>query len=273
MRKNRLKSTMGTHRKPLVSIVVVTHEHKEYIDACITSLFSQRSVSFEVVLVDNASYDGTAAYVRKHFPNVKVIAQNKRYGFATNVNTGIRRSRGEYVLVLNPDTYMHQGALVTLIRCFRLHPRAGICGPKLINPDGSVQMSYRNFPTWRTALFRRTPLRRWFPLAPLVQKHLNVGKNHHRAQRAEWMLGACLLLRRTMLNDIGLFDEGYRLYVEDIDLCLRAHLAGWEVWYEPGAVVTHEHVAKSDRTFLSLYSYYHTTSMLRYALKYWRRVL
>lgn len=257
----------------MISVIVVSHEHKRYVNVCLRSVFHQRCERIEVILVDNASRDGTAAHVRKYFPKARIVEQNRRFGFSTNVNAGIAASHGEFILVLNPDTIMHKDALATLGRCFQLHPKAGICGPKLMNPDGSIQMSYRNFPTWKTAVFRRTPLRRWLSGSPIVQKHLNVGANHGPPRRVDWMLGACLLLRRTMLNEIGFFDEGYRLYVEDIDLCLRAHLAGWEVWYEPRAVVTHEHIARSDRALFSVHSCYHTQSMLRYALKYWRRVI
>lgn len=255
--------------KPLVSVVVVSHDHKHYLKTCLSSVFLQRGASFEVILVENASKDGTGSYVREHFSPVKIVQRAKRYGFAANINRGIQVSRGSYILILNPDTKCYRGFLLALVERMQSNRTIGICGPKLVNPDGSTQMSYRNFPTWKTAFFRRTPMRYLFSHASVVRDHLNIDRRHDVAQPVDWMLGACLLFRRQMFERVGLLDEGYRLYVEDIDICLRAHKAGWEVWYEPKARVMHRHEARSDRSFLSIYTWYHALSMVRYAVKHW----
>lgn len=253
----------------MVSVIVVSHDHKRYLNACLSSVMGQRGISFEVILVENASRDGTSQYVRENFPSIAMFRRKRRHGFAANVNYGILKSGGRYILVLNPDTRLYTGAIVRLVRCMDASAKIGICGPKLVNPDGSVQMSFRNFPTWKTALFRRTPLRYVFRNPSIVQRHLNSAESHDIARPVDWMLGACLLFRRKMLHEIGFLDEGYRLYVEDIDICLRARLGGWEVWYEPAARVMHHHGAKSDRSLLSVHSFFHTLSMIRYLQKFW----
>ncbi len=256
-----------------MSVVIVSHEHIDYIRKCIDSVLRQKGVFFEVIVVDNASRDGTAEYVRRVFPVVHLVEQKNRFGFSTNVNAGIRKAKGEYVVVLNPDTVLFPNVLSVLVHFMDTHPLAGICGPKLINADGTVQMSYRNFPSWKTALFRRTLLRKWFVNSSIVRNHLNSGARHDVMQETDWMLGACLLLRHSMITQIGLFDDQYRLYVEDIDICRRAHEAGWQVWYVPQAVVTHNHNAISDRKLFSLHSWYHFMSMIHYINKYWKDII
>ncbi len=255
--------------KNLVSIVIVTHAHRQHVDACLRSVYAQRSTKIETLIVDNASQDGTVPFIRRRFPQVKLIEQTVRRGFAANVNTGIMHSRGKHILVLNPDTVMRLGAMSAMLRRLESKPNIGICGPMLLNPDGTTQLSFRNFPTWKSGIVRRTPLRVFLKNSQVNANHLNAHKNHAVAQPVDWMLGACLMIRRELLDAIGLFDERYPLYVEDIDLCLRAHLAGWEVWYEPAATVVHHHMAKSDASLVSVYSYYHTVGMLRFMKKFW----
>jgi N-acetylglucosaminyl-diphospho-decaprenol L-rhamnosyltransferase len=234
--------------KPHVSIIIVSHDHRNYLYGCISSVLKQKKVAFEIIVINNASQDDTAGYMLRNFPKIQMVTNTKREGLSKNINTGIRISTGKYVLVLNPDASMQKGSLNFLVRRMNSDKRIGICGPQLLNPDGSVQYSFRKFPTWKTAVLRRTPLRYIFLKSHTVVNHLNVYTNHQLPQEVDWMLGACLLIRRDMLNSIGLFDEGYGLYVEDIDICLRAHLAGWKVWHEPKAKVLHEHAAKSDRS-------------------------
>jgi N-acetylglucosaminyl-diphospho-decaprenol L-rhamnosyltransferase len=252
-----------------VSVIIVTHKHKTFIDACLRSVFDQVGVPFEIIVVDNASGDGCVERVRKYFPKAVLLPQKVRRGFSANVNTGIMKSRGRYILILNPDTQMFKGALKSLMKRLKSDKRTGICGPKLVNPDGSVQLSFRNFPTWKTGLLRRTPLRNIFQQSAINKEHLNANQSHSIAQRVDWMLGACLLIKREMLDDIGLFDERYPLYVEDIDFCMRAHFRGWGVWYEPGAVVMHHHMAESDKGGFTIHSYYHAIGMIQYIKKFW----
>lgn len=255
--------------KPAVSIIIVTHEHAKFVTPCLTSVLSQRNISYEVIVVDNRSGDETTDIIKKKFPTVILLPQRIRRGFAANVNTGIMASRGRYLIVLNPDTQMKRNAISQLVDRLQKRKPAGICGPQLVNPDGSIQLSFRNFPTWKTGIVRRTPLRYVLGNSGINKSHLNAGKNHAVTCRVDWLLGACLALKKEMVDDIGLLDERYPLYVEDIDYCLRAQLKGWEVWYEPKSVVIHQHMARSDRGLFNIYSYYHAVSMRLFILKFW----
>lgn len=254
---------------PDVSVITVSHNHRLYLDRCLTALANQGgSLSLEIFVVDNASQDGTADFVREHFPQVRLLAERVRRGFSANNNLAIRRSQGRYILLLNPDTEAAPTALEQLVHFMDTHPEVGVCGPQLRFPDGSVQPSCRAFPTWRSVLVRRTPLRCFLKNSAFNRQHLMLDLDHTLTQEVDWMLGACLMIRRETLDEIGLLDERYFLYIEDIDFCLRAHRRGWKVYYRPEAVVIHHHLAVSDRKLFSKYSYYHFMSMFYYFLKY-----
>ena len=148
------------------------------------------------------------------------------------------------------------------------HPHAGIVGPRLVNPDGTEQHSRRRFPTVGGTLVRRTPLRRIFPPHERQRDHYNLDEHPTEPVPAEWMLGGSLLLRREMLDQLGGYDAGFRMYGEEIDLCYRAARAGWERWYVPAAVVTHRWDAFTDKRFWTRRTLWHWRSILRYARKH-----
>ena len=189
----------------------------------------------EVFVVDNASADGSAAMVRERFPWVRLIENRENVGFARANNQGIALAGGRYVLLLNPDTEVHPGAPAALIAFMDAHPRAGACGPRLLNGDGSLQHGCHPMLTpgrefWRLLFLERLwpratyPMARWDAVTP---------------RRVEVIKGACLLLRRAALDRIGGLDESYFMYTEEVDLCYRLAQAGWELWYVPAAAVTH----------------------------------
>ena len=255
-----------------LSIVIVTHNHAPFVAACLNSLQpGAGSLAVEVFVVDNCSVDGSAAAAEAHFPAAQVIRNTTRQGFAANNNTAIRRSRGRYLLLLNPDTVVERDALETLVRFMDAHPDVGICGPQLRFADGTVQPSCRRFPTWRSALARRTPLRRFLWHSSLNAHHLMADFDHNHEQPVDWMLGACLMARREAIDEIGLMDEGYYLYVEDIDWCYRMHRRGWSVVYVPSAHVVHHHLAETDRRWLTRRTWTHYRSMGRFLWKHYLR--
>jgi N-acetylglucosaminyl-diphospho-decaprenol L-rhamnosyltransferase len=221
-----------------------------------------------VWVVDNASVDDTVRLVTEQYAWAKLIRQERRRGFSANNNFAVRQSSGRYVLILNPDTVVEPGALARAIALMDAHPRAGVCGPRLNFPDGRIQPSCRRFPTLTSVIVRRTPLRVFLRQSPQNARHLMQDFDHHQSGEVDWLLGACLLVRREFLQDVGLLDAGYTLYVEDIDWCLRAHRAGWEVWYCADAVVTHYHQAQSDRRLISRASWIHLKSIWRYYRKH-----
>lgn len=252
-----------------ISVVIVTNNHRQYLGPCLTALTRQGGPArTEIFVVDNASKDGSAQFVRENFSGVNVLAQTVKRGLAANNNLAIRQSRGRYVLILNPDTEAEPTALRKLADFMDSQPGVGICGPQLRYPDGSLQPSCRAFPTWQSTLVRRTPLRLLTKNSPYNRRHLLLDVDHSVTQQVDWMLGACLMIRRETLEDVGLFDERYFLYVEDIDFCLRAHKRGWGVYYVPEAVITHHHLAVSDKRLLGKHMVHHLASMCHFMLKH-----
>ena len=248
-----------------VSAVVVSHGHAQELEESLPALLAQVD---EVVVIANAP-----ASIR-HVPDgVRVLENPRPLPLAANVNLGIAATTGEYVLNANPDTIAEQGAVAALATFADGHPRCGIAGPRMRWPDGSWQPSRRRFPTVGGTLVRRTPLRRLRPPYETQREHYALDERPEEPVEADWMLGAFLLMRRAMLDEIGSWDAGYRHYCEDIDLCYRAMQAGWERWYVPEAVVTHDYAAVIDKRFLSRHTLWHARGMARFVRKHPERLL
>ena len=260
---------MNPTAPPKVTVIVVTHKHRAFIERCMDSVERARSeISLEAFVVDNRSGDGTPEFVSSRYPWARVEVRDRRRGFSDNNNFAITRSSTPYVLILNPDTEIRPGALAALHAFMTRTPSAGIVGAKLLFPDGSVQPSCRRFPTLSSVLVRRTPLRWFMRESGANARHLMLDHTSSVPVEVDWLLGACLFVRRTAINDVGLMDEGYFLYVEDIDWCYRMHQAGWKVFWAPEAEVVHHHLAVSDRRLFSWYSWIHLKSMARYYRKH-----
>ncbi len=251
-----------------LTVIIVSHNHGPYLEACLNALAPERhAIGIEVLVVDNVSTDETVEVVRRR-GWVKLIQNKQRLGFAANNNRAIRAGAGQYVMLLNPDTVAQENALEQLLAYMEANPRVGICGPQLIFPDGRIQPSCRRFPTLASVIARRTPFRRWLWNSALNARHLMSDFDHARTSEVDWMLGACLLTRRQFLQTVGLMDEGFYLYVEDIDWCYRAHQAGWQVVYLAEARIVHYHLAESDRALWSRHSWLHLQSMWRFYRKH-----
>jgi GT2 family glycosyltransferase len=209
-----------------LSVSIVNTNSRELLLACLDSL---AGTSAEVVVLDNASEDGSADAVRGRFPDVRVIAQDFRAGFGANHNTVIRATSGTYVYVLNEDTTSDDWGFERLVAHLDASPRVAALGPKLVYPDGRRQDSAWRFPT---------PLVSTLALATLGK--VGVKQSHGDAAReVDWVTGAALLLRREALEEVGLFDEEFFLYSEEVDLQLRLRRAGWKVEYFPEVEVVH----------------------------------
>jgi GT2 family glycosyltransferase len=200
-----------------------------------------------------------------------VLRNERPLTFAANVNQGVAATSGELVLVANPDTLPAADAVPQLRAFLEAHPRAGIAGPQLRWPDGSWQPSRRRFPTVGGTLVRRTPLR-LLRGAYAQRDHYLLDERPEAPVQADWLLGAFLLMRRAMLDELGGWDGGFRHYGEDIDLAYRAAKAGWERWYVPSALVTHDYAAVVDRTFLSRHTLWHLRGMARFVRKHPERL-
>jgi len=206
-------------------------------------------------------------------PGVRVLESERLRSLSTNINAGIAATSGEYVVFSNPDAVPEPDAVAQLVRFADAHPRCGVAGPRMLNPDGSLQASRRRFPTLAGTVVRRTPLRLLFPPLRWQRRHYMLDEPADRPLQVDTMLGAFLLMRRTMLDELGGWDPGYRLYVEDIDLNYRAMKAGWERWWVPAAVVHHEYQAVIDKRFLTRRTWWHLKAMARFLRKHPERLL
>lgn len=251
-----------------LSVIIVTHNHAAYLSRCLDSLVLQvEQAGGEIIIIDNRSDDASVAVARR-YPQVRLYVNQERRGFAANANYGLALAQGRYLLLLNPDTEVLPGALEKLLGFMDAHPQVGLCGAQLLFPDGRVQPSPRRFPTLGTVIARRTPLRVFLRNSRLNRHHLMLDMDHSQPQEVDWLLGACLLVRREALEEVGPLDEGFFLYIEDIDWARRMHQAGWKVYYVPAAQIIHHHLAVSDKRFLSRQMWVHACSMVRYARKY-----
>jgi N-acetylglucosaminyl-diphospho-decaprenol L-rhamnosyltransferase len=242
-----------------VAAVVVVHEPVPELARCLEALVPQVE---ELVVVENLG--GTIVQ------GIRVIENERPLGYAANANRGIAETSAPYVVVCNPDTVAGPDAVAVLRSFAELHPSAGIVGPELRHPDGTLNPSRRRFPTVTGTVVRRTPLRR--VLGGTQRAHYGLDERPDEPVRADWLLGAFLLLRREMLAELGGFDEGFRLYGEDIDLAYRAAKAGWERWYVPQAKVVHAHQAVTDQRLLTRRTWWHWRGIARFVRKHPERL-
>jgi N-acetylglucosaminyl-diphospho-decaprenol L-rhamnosyltransferase len=220
----------------VVSIVILTWNSRALLEACLAALPAATApLATEVIVIDNGSVDGTAAVLAAH-PDVVTIANPTNRGVAPGRNQGLRAARGEFVALLDVDTVPAPGAFATLVARLRAAHDVGLVGPKLIGVDGRLQYSCRRFPTLVDKLCRRLPARIGRALIDDVELRW---WDHAGVRRVDYVIGACQLIRRTALDEVGLLDERIFYGPEDVDLCLRMHQAGWSVEYVPDAVVMH----------------------------------
>jgi len=223
--------------EPRVSVVVVCFEAREDLPECLASIETHAGAGHEVLVVDNASTDGSAELVARTHPNVALIRNAANFGFGRACNQGAAASAGRHLLFLNPDARLTSGALDALSRILDDDPAVGIVGPRTLNEDGTQQVSFGPAlglaAEWRQRRLVRG-VRRRDPAALRRAEALSAAPSE-----PDWVSGACLLIRRAAFEQVGGFDEAFFLYEEDVDLCVRAGAAGWRVRYEPRAAVIH----------------------------------
>jgi len=216
-----------------VACVVVTYDALPWIEQCLTSV-----EGIETVVVDNGSSDGTVDVVRDRFPAVRVI-ESSNDGLAAGWNRGIAGTESEHVLVLNADAWLVADALSALVAAADRHPRAAAIGPKLLDPDGSLQRSVRGFPTtWRLAT-EYLYLRKLAPGTHALNAFYGAGFDHGSERVVDWVMGACFLLRRSAYEEVGPFDDRFFLFSEEVDWMRRATDRGWSVVFTPEARCVH----------------------------------
>lgn len=250
-----------------LSIVIVNWNVKELLERCLTSLAACPDPGCEIIVVDNASSDGSPDMVRQQFAHVRLIASDSNLGFVKANNRGVAASAGRYILLLNPDTEVLGEALPSMVTYMDEHPDVGTLGPKLLFPDGQVQPSRRRFPTLATAFLESTMLQHWFPRNPVLQRYYVQDKGDNEEQDVDWLVGACLLIRREAWEQVGPLDENVFMYSEELDWCRRAKTAGWRVVYVPWATVVH-HEGQSSNQAMSARHIYFQSSKVYYFRKY-----
>ena len=234
-----------------VSVIILTWNSEREIEACLASLeLGLRAFPSKIIVIDNGSRDRTCAIVRETRPDAQLLCNPDNRGVAAARNQGIRLAQGEYILILDDDTVVQPGALDSLIRYMESQPKVGLCGPKLTGVDGELQLSCRRFPTLIDKLARRLPS----AAARKVTRTVEMADWDHQTIRAvDYVIGACQVIRRSALHEVGPFDERIFYGPEDVDLCLRLQQAGWRVVYNPDAVVVHRErrVTRSLRSGLT----------------------
>jgi GT2 family glycosyltransferase len=224
----------------LLSVVVVSFNARDHLRRCLASLYEQQRGAFEVIVIDNASPDDSADMVKREFPQARLVRNATNAGFAVAANIGARAAAGDVIVWLNPDSELREDAFSAAAAYLRDHPDAGALGVKVLNPDGSLQLSVRRFPGLEAALFNRySLLTKLLPGNRFSRRYLMTDWDHTTVSDVDWVSGACLMTTRAVLDRLGDLDEGYFWGFEDVDFCQRVHRAGLRVVYFPLASVVH----------------------------------
>ncbi|MDY7076453.1 MAG: glycosyltransferase family 2 protein [Chloroflexota bacterium] len=255
-----------------LSIVIVSWNVRDLLRQCLRSISSlSSSLSSEIIVVDNGSADGSVEMVQAEFPSVRVITNVDNRGFPTAINQGIGVAQGRYIFLLNPDTEVVDDALGTMVTFADVHSDVGIIGPQLLDPDGSVQSSRRRFPTLATAFFESTWLTHYAPRS-LLRHYQMLDTPDNATQDVDWVDGAAFMARRKAVEQVGLMDEGFFMYSEELDWCRRFRETGWRVVYLPAARIVH-HRGKSSEQVVAASHIHFQTSKVRYFRKYHGRTV
>lgn len=253
-----------------LTIIVVSWNVRDLLRCCLRSIRDSAltgDLQFEIVVVDNASSDGSPEMIAAEFPDVRLVANAENRGFTAANNQGLALSQGRFLLLLNPDTEVVGDALPTMVRYMEAHPEVGAVGPQLRYPDGSLQSSRRRFPTFATALVESTVIQEWWTDNRFLRRYYMADTPDHVIQPVDWIVGACLMVRREVYERVGGLDERFFMYSEELDWCRRIKSAGWTVVYLPDAVVVHHEGKSSEQVVAARHIYFHS-SKVRYFSKH-----
>ncbi len=278
-----------------LSIVILNYRQKGLVKQCIKGIVASRpNIEYELIIVDNNSNDGCVDMVNSMFqpeiqnksqqpqlplgdslkiPPIKTIQSELNGGFAAGNNLGIKEAEGKYIMIINPDIAVVPNALERMVEFMEKNNSIGIIGPKLINPDGSIQYSCRRFPNFFTPIYRRIFLGRLFFAKNNLVNYLMIDFDHESNISVDWLFGACLLIRKSALEEIGFFDERFFMYFEDLDLCRRFWKNGFKVFYfaEVEMVHYHQRLSAEKSGILAIFSKggrIHLASGIKYFIKY-----
>ncbi len=246
---------------PRLAIVIVNYNTCDLLRACLQSLAEGAAQNATIWVVDNASGDDSATMVQAEFPSVRLILNQQNTGYAAANNLAIREALqqdAEYVLLLNPDTVAPPNALDQLIVYLERHPEVGACGPRLLLPDGSLDLACRrSFPTPEVSLYRLLGLAKLFPRSPRFARYNMTYLSPDIETEVDSVVGACMLVRASVVREVGMLDETYFMYGEDLDWAFRIKQYGWRVMYVPSVVIYHyKRASSSQRPFGAIRNFY-----------------
>jgi N-acetylglucosaminyl-diphospho-decaprenol L-rhamnosyltransferase len=251
-----------------ISIVIVSWNVASLLRQCLLSIFTGHYKGpLEVIVVDNASDDNSAAMIRAEFPQVKLIVNSENLGFAGGNNLGVAESSGDFIFLLNPDTTLTEDTLTHLRAYLESQPKVGVVGPKLLYPDGAVQPSRRRFPTIGSMFWESTLLEQWFPHNRIAQLYKFADQPDTIPMPVDWLVGAALFLRRETWQAVGPFDETLFMYFEETDWCRRCTETGWAIHYLPRARVVH-YEGQSSQQVITARTLRFQRSKIRYTEKW-----
>ncbi len=255
-----------------ISIIINNYKTRGLLKQCLKGIYNNPpNLQFEIVVVDNNSGDGSVEMVRESFPQVKLIASDKNLGHHKGNNLGIKNSSGKYVVILNTDIALMDNALEKMFQFMEENPEVALVGPKLKNPDGSIQMSCMRFPHILTPFYRRTFLGRFEFARKEVDSYLMKDFDHHSTIKVDWILGACEMVRRSAILKAGEMDEDLFLYFGDVAWCKQFWLNGFSVYYLADCDVIHYHKRESAESgIFSKIFWIHILDWIKYLLKYYK---
>lgn len=257
-----------------LSIVILNYKTSGLVKQSLRNLAQAHlSMSYEVIVIDNASGDDCIKSVEREFSDIVTIQNDVNVGFGAGNNRAIRDAKGEYILILNPDVAVTQEAINELFDYIKMRDNVSLVAPRLLNPDGSIQYSCLEFPEFLTPLYSRTFLRKIPRFRKKLERYRMMNDPHTVVKSVPWVLGACMMIRKSDFDALHGFDDRYFMYFEDIDLCRRIWSSGKRVIYNPKAEMVHYHQRLSaDVGFIQSLStstlYYHLASWIKYMAKY-----
>jgi len=250
-----------------VSIIIVSWNAKEKLRCCLNSLVCREDeYTQDIIVVENGSMDGSMQMVEEEYPSVRLIKNRNNLGFSRANNIGIRSSKGRYLCLINSDVIVLDNCIKNLMSFMKEHPAAGMVGPRIINPDRTLQPSCRHFPTIWNNMCQSLGLNHLFPKSAFFSYWIMDYWNHESIRSVEALSGCFLMVRREAVEEVGLLDENFFIYGEDLDWCKRFHMAGWDIVFYPYADAIHFGSASSANAPIKFY-----LEMQKADLQYWRK--
>jgi GT2 family glycosyltransferase len=261
-----------------LSIIILNYNTNDFLLPCIKGIIEHTvDLDYEIIIVDNNSTDGTVSYIEQRiipkYDSVKLIKNKSNKGFAHGNNLGMKHANGDYYLIMNSDILIWDNALKKLVEFMNNNPKAGIAGPRLLSPDGSLQYFAYEFPSPLVLLYRRTPLARFDFAKKAISKYLMTNWDHLQNKTVDWVQGSCMIVRKSATQKIGLMDEQFFMFLEDTDWCRRIWKAGYQVWYVAEIEIIHYHGRASSvgKFYMALFnkmSWVHLNSAIKYFRKW-----